>query len=141
MGFEARPAPLRLTRETSTNDNVVILRVAIKNKVLIGGVLERNNHTGVLRGEKEKEELQVRGEGKRLGCFPERMGTGHGNAFHMPAPPPGSTVFLICPSASSLIQGYEPSGCSVNACKLTLAKTPRALVTSVSSLRPYGLFN
>lgn len=72
----------------------------------------------------------------RLDCFPERMGMGHRNAFCMPAPPPGMTVFLICPSASLLIQSHEHSRCSVNACKLTLAKMPQALVTSVSSLRP-----
>lgn len=49
VSFKAPHLPsLRLTRESSTNDNVVVLWVSIKNEVSIGGVLERNNHTCVL---------------------------------------------------------------------------------------------
>lgn len=40
---------LKLTRESSTDDNVVILRVTIKNEVLIGRVLERKSYLCPLR--------------------------------------------------------------------------------------------
>lgn len=49
VSFRAPHLPsLRLTRESSANNNVVVLWVSIKNEVPIGGVLERNNHTCVL---------------------------------------------------------------------------------------------
>lgn len=38
------PAHLQLTRESSADDNVVILWVAIKNEVLIGSILEGKSH-------------------------------------------------------------------------------------------------
>lgn len=102
MGFEAHPVPLRLTRESSTNDNVVILRVAIKNKVLIWGVLERNNHTGVLQGEKGEGRTAGSGGGEEAGLLSRKNGNGARECvLHASAPSGGDSLshLSICLSA------------------------------------------
>lgn len=61
--------PIRkLTRESSADDDVVILRVAIKNKVLIGGILEGKSHLCPLKtGRNYRLWLEGTGCGRR-GC-------------------------------------------------------------------------
>lgn len=142
VNFKAPHLPsLRLTRESSTNDNVVVLWVSIRTKCP-SGVLERQSHLCPLRIEGGRERAAgSEGEETRLDFFQKEWEQDTGVLSACQCPGSAAGLFLICPSVSSHTESYEHSRCSVNVCKLTSAKMPPALVTSVSSLCPQGLLN